>query len=138
LNAVLAAKNYRLNGVEGEEGDINVNLAGNETKRVDFLLHDDATGLNVTKGMVFSADRYNVGLAIDLKRAGQTLPAKSSSGRASAIKAFHITAFILLLPKASRMSTTVFSVFLLRQFIQVKKAGCGSLQSVPKARILRK
>ncbi len=76
LNAVLAAKNYRLNGVEGEEGDINVNLAGNETKRVDFLLHDDATGLDVTKGMVFSADRYNVGLAIDLKRGGQTLPTK--------------------------------------------------------------
>jgi YidC/Oxa1 family membrane protein insertase len=76
LNTILAEKNYRLNGVEGEAGDININLAGNETRRVDFLLHDDAIGLDVTKGMVFSADRYNVGLAIDLKRGGQTLPAK--------------------------------------------------------------
>ncbi len=80
LNAVLATKNYQIKGVEGDSGDASINLAATETKRVDFLLHDDATGLDVTKSLIFSADRYNVGLAIDLKRGGQTFPSKIAIG----------------------------------------------------------
>lgn len=74
LDGVLASKNYKVSGVDGESGDANVNLADKESKRLEFTLHDDATGLDVTKSITFYADRYSVDMEVKLTRNGQAVP----------------------------------------------------------------
>jgi YidC/Oxa1 family membrane protein insertase len=80
VNAALATRNYKISGIEGDSGNINLNLNPGESKRIDFSLHDDASNLDVTKSLTFSADSYSVDLAVNLKRADQFLPARLAVG----------------------------------------------------------
>lgn len=73
-DAALASKNYKVSGVDGESGDANINLADKESKRIEFTLHDDANGLDVTKSVTFYADRYSVDMEVKLTRNGQAVP----------------------------------------------------------------
>ncbi len=74
LDTVLASKNYTINGVEGE-GEVRLEVQpGDAPMRVEFKLHDDATGLDVTKTFSFTADHYSVSLGLLLSRGGQPLP----------------------------------------------------------------
>ncbi|MGA9996441.1 MAG: membrane protein insertase YidC [Pyrinomonadaceae bacterium] len=74
VDAALASKNYKVNGVDGESGDVSINLADKDSKRIEFTLHDDATGLDVTKSITFYADRYSVDMEVKLTRNGQAVP----------------------------------------------------------------
>lgn len=74
LDTALSSSSYRVDGDDGSTGDVQVALAGNETKRLSFLLKDPATGLDVVKTISFRADRYEVELEIVIKRNDQVLP----------------------------------------------------------------
>ncbi|MEP6911115.1 MAG: membrane protein insertase YidC [bacterium] len=72
-DAVLAQKNFTITGGDSEGGStLNIPTGSN---RIQFVLHDDATALDVTKTITFHADRYVVELAVDVKRSGQTVSA---------------------------------------------------------------
>jgi YidC/Oxa1 family membrane protein insertase len=73
LDAILASSNYKIDGMSGA-GDVELDLAGSDQKRVTFLLIDKPTGLNVIKTITFDADRYSTDLEITAKRGDQVLP----------------------------------------------------------------
>ncbi|HYE64221.1 MAG TPA: membrane protein insertase YidC [Pyrinomonadaceae bacterium] len=73
VDAALASKNYKVNGVESEDGDLTIDLTSGE-RRLDFLLHDDATGLDVIKSITFKADQYSAQIEVKLARGGQAIP----------------------------------------------------------------
>src|SRR5712691_1638796 len=73
LDGILASSNYKIDGASGG-GDVELNLAGTDQKRVTFLLNDKTTGLDVVKTITFSADRYSTDLEITAKRGDQVLP----------------------------------------------------------------
>jgi YidC/Oxa1 family membrane protein insertase len=73
IDSLLANKNYSLNGVEGDGSEITLDFATGE-KRIEFLLRDESTGLDVVKAVTFNADRYDVGVEVKLTRGGQPVP----------------------------------------------------------------
>src|ERR1051325_419954 len=48
VDAVLASRNYRTFGPNAEAGDETINVPTG-SKQIDFVIHDDATGLDATK-----------------------------------------------------------------------------------------
>ncbi|HYY43549.1 MAG TPA: membrane protein insertase YidC, partial [Pyrinomonadaceae bacterium] len=74
LDNLLASRNYRVEGVEGDSGDAQISLNPGETKNVRFVLRDEATGTEVVKNISFDADAYSVGLDLKLSRGGQVVP----------------------------------------------------------------
>ncbi|MDQ3907851.1 MAG: membrane protein insertase YidC, partial [Acidobacteriota bacterium] len=75
FDSLLAARNYRVEGVERESGDAAISVNPGETKSVRFVLRDEASGTEVVKSVAFSGDSYSVGLDLKLTRAGQPVPA---------------------------------------------------------------
>ncbi|MBC7910666.1 MAG: membrane protein insertase YidC [Pyrinomonadaceae bacterium] len=73
LDALLESNNYQITGVEGEGSELTLDFATGE-KRVEFSLRDEATGLDVSKVLIFSADRYDIGIETKMTRGGQPLP----------------------------------------------------------------
>lgn len=73
VDDLLASRNYTLNGVEGDASQATLDLPSG-AKRVEFVLHDDSTGLDVVKAITFNADRYDVSVEVKLMRGGQTVP----------------------------------------------------------------
>ncbi|HEY0078198.1 MAG TPA: membrane protein insertase YidC [Pyrinomonadaceae bacterium] len=76
LDTLLLSRNYRIEGIEADEGNAApaVELKPGEQKRVDFVLRDASSGLEVTKSLTFSADHYAVELAFKASRGGQQIP----------------------------------------------------------------
>jgi YidC/Oxa1 family membrane protein insertase len=72
-DAALSSKNYSINGVEGE-GDATLNLGPKESRSLEFVLHDDATGIDATKRITFNADSYTTQVEVRLTRNGQPVP----------------------------------------------------------------
>src|SRR6266700_2398682 len=70
VDPVLASKNFT---VAGDANGDTVDVATG-SKRVDFTLHDEATGLEVTKSVTFLADRYSAEIELKLSRNGQVIP----------------------------------------------------------------
>jgi YidC/Oxa1 family membrane protein insertase len=75
FDAVLAASNYGVTGVENESAEARIELRPGETRSLAFTLRDAASGTEVVKNLTFSADTYNVGLDLKLVRGGQVVPA---------------------------------------------------------------
>jgi YidC/Oxa1 family membrane protein insertase len=73
-DAILNSRNYHVNGVEGDNGDVTLNLGPAETKSVEFNLHDDGTGLDVTKRVTFNAETYDAQVEVKLARNSQPVP----------------------------------------------------------------
>lgn len=73
IDSLLASGNYTLNGVEGTESKVPLDVSEGE-KTVEFVLHDESTGLDVKKSITFDANRYDVGLDIRITRQGQPVP----------------------------------------------------------------
>jgi YidC/Oxa1 family membrane protein insertase len=67
------AKNYQTAGANGETGDETIDLRSG-SKQIDFVIHDDATGLDATKRLTFFADRYVAQVELKLSRNNQPLP----------------------------------------------------------------
>ena len=73
LDALLESNNYQITGVEGDGSELTLDFATGE-KRVEFSLRDEATGLDVSKVLIFSAERYDIGIETKMTRGGQPLP----------------------------------------------------------------
>jgi YidC/Oxa1 family membrane protein insertase len=53
-----------------------IELGEGQTKQIDYVLKDEANGLEVTKSFIFNADSYVSDLQVKLTKNGQTVPAK--------------------------------------------------------------
>lgn len=69
VDAVINQRNYEVSGDESS-----INLAGNETRQIDFTLRDEALGLEVVKSYTFQADSYLTDLKIKVLKNGQVVP----------------------------------------------------------------
>jgi len=67
------AQNYQTAGANGKTGDETVELDSG-SRQIDFVIHDDATGLDATKRLTFFADRYVAQVELKLSRNNQPLP----------------------------------------------------------------
>jgi YidC/Oxa1 family membrane protein insertase len=76
IDHTLAGRNYRTFGPNADSGDETINVPSG-SKQIDFVIHDDATGLEATKRITFFPDRYNAELEIKVTRNGQPLPQAS-------------------------------------------------------------
>ena len=74
IDAALASRNYRTFGPNAESGDETINVPSG-SKQIDFVFHDDATGIDATKRLTFFADSYTTQLEVKLTRNHQNLPA---------------------------------------------------------------
>src|SRR5437763_2490243 len=73
IDGVLANRNYRTFGPNAESGDETINVPAG-SKQIDFVIHDDATGLDATKRVTFFADRYVAQVELKLARSNQPVP----------------------------------------------------------------
>lgn len=69
LDNFINDRNYQVSAPEE-----NVQLNGAETKQIDYVLRDEANGLEVTKSFVFHADNYVTDLNVKVTRNGQPVP----------------------------------------------------------------
>ncbi|HVS80363.1 MAG TPA: membrane protein insertase YidC [Pyrinomonadaceae bacterium] len=75
FDGALASRNFKIIG-GAESGDETIDVP-NASKRIDFVLHDDATGLDATKSITFFADRYSAEIEVKLTRNQQPVPQAS-------------------------------------------------------------
>jgi YidC/Oxa1 family membrane protein insertase len=74
VDNLLASKNFKVGGIDGESGEARVEIKSGETKQLDFTMRDEATGLDVVKTFRFDANSYSVDLGFKLARGGQAMP----------------------------------------------------------------
>ena len=72
LDAVLGSRSYRTVGPNAQSGDETINVSSG-SKQIDFVIHDDATGLDVTKRFTFFADKYLTQLELKMTRNNQAI-----------------------------------------------------------------
>jgi len=72
LDSALAGRNYRTFGPKAETGDETINVPSG-SQQIDFVVHDEATGLDATKRLTFFADSYIAQLELKLTRNNQPL-----------------------------------------------------------------
>ncbi|MDQ4123680.1 MAG: membrane protein insertase YidC [Acidobacteriota bacterium] len=70
LNQILSERNYQIVGAETDE----IVLNGNESKQVQFVLHDAANGIEAVKTLILRADDYVSDFQTKLTRNGQAVP----------------------------------------------------------------
>lgn len=73
IDGALANRNYRASGANTETGDETINVPTG-SKQIDFVIHDEATGIDATKRLTFFADRYIAELELKLSRNNQPVP----------------------------------------------------------------
>lgn len=78
-DAVLSGRNFKVTGPGNESGDATVNVPSG-SQHLDFVIHDDATGLDATKRVTFYADRYTAEVEVKVTRNSQPVPAKLAIG----------------------------------------------------------
>src|SRR5438552_5324933 len=76
LDGALASRNFKISGGSAESGDETIDVSS-ASQRIDFVLHDDATGLDATKSITFFADRYSAEIEVKLSRNQQPVPQAS-------------------------------------------------------------
>jgi len=69
LDAYLNQRNYQVSANQE-----NVELGAGQTTKIDFVLRDEANGVEVTKSFNFSADNYITDLNVRLTKNGQVVP----------------------------------------------------------------
>jgi YidC/Oxa1 family membrane protein insertase len=74
IDTVLAAKTYKIEGLDTANVDAEITLGANEKRTLTFVLADPDTGLEVSKKFVLAAERYDVQLEMNIKRAGNVVP----------------------------------------------------------------
>ncbi|PYS65077.1 MAG: hypothetical protein DMF74_04930 [Acidobacteria bacterium] len=73
IDALLAGRNFRVSGPNAESGDETISVPSG-SQQTDFVIHDDATGLDATKRITFFADRYTAEVELKILRNNQPLP----------------------------------------------------------------
>jgi YidC/Oxa1 family membrane protein insertase len=76
LDAALASRNFKINGSNAQSGDETVDISS-ASKRIEFVMHDDPSGLDIAKTVTFLADRYTAEIEIKLTRNNQPVPQTS-------------------------------------------------------------
>ena len=80
FDLALNSSTYKVEGVEQPSGDTEVNVGPNEKKELTFVL-EDANGVQVRKKLAFDAARYEITLAVLVKRGDQNVsPVKVTIG----------------------------------------------------------
>jgi len=103
LDTVLATRNYRTFGPNAETGDETINVPSG-SKQMDFVIHDDATGLDATKRFTFFADRYIADVEVKLTRGNQAVPeAKLAIGPSISDQSIDHYSFYLYPPEGLAM-----------------------------------
>jgi YidC/Oxa1 family membrane protein insertase len=74
VDAMLASANYSITSDNSTNADAEIVLQPGEKKRIEFALSDAATGLNVSKVMIFDGDDYSVDMQITVKLGDQVIP----------------------------------------------------------------
>ncbi len=70
VNTLLRERNYTIQGVGESENTITLG-DGFGSKKIDFILHDDATDVDLTKSITFNENRYDVDVEVKMTRGGQ-------------------------------------------------------------------
>jgi YidC/Oxa1 family membrane protein insertase len=78
-DAVLSGRNFKVTGPSNDSGDATVNVPSG-SQNLDFVIHDDATGLDAMKRITFFADRYTAEVEVKVTRHNQPVPAKLAIG----------------------------------------------------------
>src|SRR6185436_4215233 len=73
LDAALASSTYKVEGVQQETGDVEVQLGQGEKKEITFVF-EDANRVQVRKKIVFDGDYYATDLSLTVKRSDETIP----------------------------------------------------------------
>ena len=73
LDTVLSSSTYRVEGVDGANGDADLNLGPTEKKEVTFVL-EGGNGIQVRKKILFDGGRYETDLSLLVKRGEETIP----------------------------------------------------------------
>jgi YidC/Oxa1 family membrane protein insertase len=74
IDAALTSANYSIISENSANTDVEMLLQPGEKRRLEFVLLDPATGLNVSKVMIFDGDDYSVDMQITIKRGDQVMP----------------------------------------------------------------
>ena len=69
LDTYLNQRNYQVSASQE-----NIELSAGQTTKIDFVLKDEANGVEVTKSFNFSADSYVTDLQVNLTKNGQVVP----------------------------------------------------------------
>lgn len=73
VNTLLRDRNYSISGTG--EGENTIELKeGFGSKRIDFVLKDESTGVDLTKSITFNENRYDVDVEVKMMRGGQAVP----------------------------------------------------------------
>ena len=74
IDAILTTGNYAIASDSSTSADADLVLQPGEKRRVEFSLTDAATGLNVSKVMIFDGDDYSIDMQVTVKHGDQILP----------------------------------------------------------------
>lgn len=74
LDGLLANTNYDLVGYPDTGGDVEINLAANEEKRLAFVLRDTTNNIDVMKAITFKGDSYGTDLEVKVRSGDQAQP----------------------------------------------------------------
>jgi YidC/Oxa1 family membrane protein insertase len=74
LDSLISSKNYNVEGYPDTGGDLEISLTGTEKKRLDFVLRDSASNVEVIKSITFDADSYATDLEVKVRRGDQVVP----------------------------------------------------------------
>ena len=73
LDSVLSSSTYRVEGIDTNEGDVELDACTGERKQVTFVL-EDANQIQVRKTFDFGADQYDTDVAVLVKRGSDVIP----------------------------------------------------------------
>lgn len=74
LNNFLSSSNYSISGIDDQSDDVRLELQPSETRRLDFILRDESTGIEVVKTLRFNPESYTVDVGVKLLKGGQPVP----------------------------------------------------------------
>ncbi|MFL6546789.1 MAG: membrane protein insertase YidC [Candidatus Udaeobacter sp.] len=74
LDAIIAGRNYEVEGIADAGSEAEVKLAPGEQKRLNFVLRDAANNVEISKSITFKADTYAAELEVKARRGDQVLP----------------------------------------------------------------
>lgn len=100
LDATLTSTSYAIDGVDSPDGNVELTLGGNEKKTITFSIRDAASGLDVSKKLVFDSNSYTVDLELTIRRGDQVVPAKLKLGPSIGDQGIKYYTFYSVAPEA--------------------------------------
>jgi YidC/Oxa1 family membrane protein insertase len=74
LDGLISGKNYNVEGYPDSSGDVEISLSAKEKKRLEFVLRDANSNVEVIKSITFNADSYATDLEVKVRHGDQNLP----------------------------------------------------------------